>query len=298
MIIKLDYDKNFDEFINDRMSKFTAMLHDALETEDEQQKHMTQTNATNDFTANFRKDLEAKARDNTVPMQRIIGAIINKPDFTFDTATEQDVQKLSQCIFMQNEPLMFQNVNQRNHKILLGYISGSLAMDLAAKNYQFSDGKDCLDHMPIGIVQADTHEPLVFDSSEYTPASPKKPTLNPLKYIFSSDYRKQYRYEKSNYNSQLEYNARMEERTAKTMDASKKCSSKYFGMKQGGDNGKTVSLAECELSNAMAMDHNEIGKYAEAVSLQSLESEEFGSREARTTSTVKSEPTLSKGKNM
>lgn len=248
MIIKLDYDNSFDSFINDRNSKMLGNLYVAL---DEQRK-----NSDLNMPAQMKNSLDEAARNNTEPMQDILSVIINKPEFTYDNATIEDVRTLADCVYEQGSPFVFKDdVNEHNYKAMLGYISGKLAIDLAAKHFQHSDGVDTdRYHLPIGIVQANTDEPLVFDSSAYA-KKPEKSSFNIFKYIFSSQYRQKYKSEKSGYDASLKSYEEMNARTERTMGLSADYSHKFrHNPLQDGKHLQTKTIEAAKLEAAMRTD--------------------------------------------
>ena len=307
MIVKLDYDDNFNDFINDINGKHLGVFHTLLDTarKDAEKKGVDSVTAFNSLSSIVRESAEGFAATNTEPMQDIIGVIINKPSFTYENATVEDVQKLAGSIFEYNVPFTFKDdVNEANYKPMLGYIAGKLALDLATKHFEVGDGGTTDHrHSPIGIVNADTHEPLVFDTSAYTPdTEPKKPSLNPFKYMFSSDYRRQYKANKAAYQKEVARHEFMRDRTARTMRSSVLYAADYLGQKLADvDCNKQVTMREYLLDNSMskdefkAMDTNRTPVREQIFNgLDGLVAEEFGDRQERQTSAVKAAPSKSK----
>lgn len=248
MIVKLDYNDTLDRFINNPEDKMLGRLYVAI---DERRNNP-------DFNMSDRmiNDLHEDARHNTEPMQDVLGIIINKPDFTYDNATVEDVKTLTDCIFEHGSPFVFKDdVDEQNYKMVLGYISGKLALDLAAKHYMFSDLEPTNQHhFPIGIVQAKTDEPLVFDSSDYA-KKPERPSLNIFKYIFNSEYRQHYQILKSSYNNSLKHYEEMNNRTERTMESSADCSRKFRNHPtKDGKHLQTQTMKTAKLETLMLAD--------------------------------------------
>lgn len=305
MIVTLDYNASFDSFINDRTGKMLGNFYTALD----EQKNKPDL----DMPTFIKENLDEAARTNTEPMQDIIGVIINKSDFTYDNATVEDVRTLTDCIFEHSSPFVFKDdVNEQNYKTILGYISGKLAMDLAAKHYEYSDGIGTNQyHIPIGIVQAKTNEPLVFDSSAYT-KKPEKPGLNIFKYIFSSEYRQKYKLDNKNYKDSLKAYEAMNNRTAYTMGFSAECSSKYRHHAIKDDKHlQTQTMGTAKLGISMLADEaersiaprsnseeNENTRTRMEGGFDALNKEEFGENRERKTAAVKEDPAISKAMSM
>ena len=308
MIVKLDYNETFDNFINDSNSKMLGYLYVAI---DEQRN-----NPDKNIPVQIRNGAEDAARKNTEPMQDILGIIINKPDITYDNASIEDVKTLADCIFAQNSPYTFKDdVNEQNYKMILGHIAGKLAVDLAAKHYEHNDGVGTKQyHFPIGIVQAKTDEPLVFDSSDYT-KKPEKPSLNIFKYIFSSQYRHNYKLQKSFYNDSLTFYEDMINRTDRTMRLSTDCSNRFRhhsiidGSHMQTQTMETAKLgilmqsdsldrAEEQLGTSTKSEENENTRTLVEGGVDALSREELGNTQERNTQAVKNSPEKNKDMSM